>query len=228
MTRSDDRQPSNASVIIRLFQTSDQLECQQMIKLFSKELLNQITFAFLSTLSCYVAIATVLVSAAALLWSLWIFVVFAVVFVVVVLYPYFKWRSTVKDWEFSMLKTDFTESNSRHMWVAEWNCRTVGMVRLDQIGPGVAELKNMFVVPRCRGMGISKKMLNELIRHAKRKNLQKIALFTTSIQTSAVQLYKKHGFKVVSKGGSFLVAIQPLQRVDLELDLDLVDVQLHL
>jgi len=160
MTRSEDRQPSNASVIIRLFQTSDQLECQQMIKLFSRELLNQITFAFLSTLSCYVAIATVLVSAAALLWSLWIFVVFASVFVVFVLYPYFKWRSAVKDWEFSMLKTDFTESNSRRMWVAEWNCRTVGMVRLDQIGPGVAELKNMFVVPRCRGMGISKKMLN--------------------------------------------------------------------
>lgn len=61
----------------------------------------------------------------------------------------------------------------------------------------------------------------------KRKNLQKIALYTTSIQTSEVQLYKKHGFKVVSKGGSFPVAIQPLQAVDLELDLDLVDVELH-
>ena len=34
----------------------------------------------------------------------------------------------------------------------------------------------------------------------KRENLQKIALYTTSIQTSEVQLYKKHGFKVVSKG----------------------------
>lgn len=36
----------------------------------------------------------------------------------------------------------------------------------------------------------------------KRENLQKIALYTTSIQTSEVQLYKKHGFKVVSKGNS--------------------------
>ena len=62
----------------------------------------------------------------------------------------------------------------------------------------------------------------------KRKNLQKIALYTTSIQTRAVQLYRKHGFKVVSKGGYFPVAIQPLKRVDLELDLDLVDVELHL
>lgn len=54
-------------------------------------------------------------------------------------------------------------------------------------------------------MGISNKLLGELIRYAKRERLKKVVLFVSSAQTPAVQLYKKHGFKVVSTERPFSI-----------------------
>lgn len=102
-----------------------------------------------------------------------------------------------------MLKTEFRDINGCHnMWVAEWNAKVVGMVRLtyneESHNLKVARLENMFVLPSFRGMRISEKMLNELIAHAKRQRVKKIVLFTSSAQTPAIRLYKKHGFRVMS------------------------------
>ena len=96
MNNSDDQQPCNSSVIIRAPLSSDQLECQKMIRRSSDEILSHITFGYLSKLSWYVVITTIFSAAASTLWSLWIFVLYIIVFAVVVVYPYFKWRSIFK------------------------------------------------------------------------------------------------------------------------------------
>ena len=68
-------------------------------------------------------------------------------------------------------------------------------------------------------MGISNKLLSELIRYAKGQRLKKVVLFVTSAQTPAVQLYKKHGFKVVSTERLFSINMLVFQGLNLELQL---------
>ena len=187
-----------------------------MIWRSSDEILSHITFVYLSKLSCYVVITTIFSAAAA---TLWIFVLYIIVFAVVVVHPYFKWRSMFKRWQNSVLKAEIREGVSCHTWVAEWNSKIVGMVRLCHTDPCVAELKHMFVLPSCRGMGISNKLLGELIRYAKRERLKKVVLFVSSVQTPAVQLYKKHGFKLVSTERLFSINMRVFQGLNLELQL---------
>ena len=140
-------------------------------------------------------------------------------FAVVVVHPYFKWRSMFKRWQSSVFKAEIREGVSCHTWVAEWNSKIVGMLRLCHTDPCVAELKHMFVLPSCRGLGISKKLLSELIRYSKRERLKKVVLFVSSAQTPAAQLYKKHGFKVVSIERLFSINIRVFQGLNLELQL---------
>lgn len=119
MNTSDDQQPCTSSVIIRVPLSSDQLECQKMIRRSSDEILSHITFLYLSKLSWYVVITTVFSAAAATSWSLWIFVLYIIVFAVVVVHPYFKWRSMFKRWQNSVLQAEIRDSVSCHTWVAE-------------------------------------------------------------------------------------------------------------
>ena len=63
---------------------------------------------------------------------------------------------------------------------------------------GVSELQMLYVVPHCRKIGIGKKLLTELTAYAKRKEMEKIILETSSPRTSAIRFYEKHGFKIVA------------------------------
>ena len=83
------------------------------------------------------------------------------------------------------------------MWVAELNGSVVGMVGLlhnENFEQGVYELKRMYIVPNCRGMGIAKHLINELISHAKTTRLKLIMVKMTSTLMPAIQLYTKNGF----------------------------------
>ena len=116
----------------------------------------------------------------------------------------------IECWKFinSCLATDLKDiekvymtNNGCHMWVAEWNGKVVGMVGLvhnENQKPGMAELQRMSVSPACRRMGIARKLLDELLKHAKEQQLEKLVLTTTSAQTPAIRLYKKYGFKLVA------------------------------
>ena len=80
MNNSDDQKPCNSSVIVRVLLSSNQLECQKMIRRSSDEILSNITFVFLSKLLWYVVITTVFSAAAATLWSLWIFLLYIIMY----------------------------------------------------------------------------------------------------------------------------------------------------
>ena len=113
-------------------------------------------------------------------------------------------------WKFinSCLATDLKDidktymtNDGCHMWVAEWNGKVVGMVGLvhnDSHKPGVAELQRMSVSIACRRMGIAGKLLDELLKHAKDQQIEKLVLTTSSAHTPAIRLYKKYGFKLVA------------------------------
>ena len=90
-------------------------------------------------------------------------------------------------------------SDGGQIWVAEVNSIVVGMVRLTpKPDPAISELEIFYVVPHCRRIGIGKKLLTELTAYAKRKEMKKIMLQTSSTMASAIRLYEKQGFKIVT------------------------------
>ena len=197
-------------VTIRSFQPSDQSEC---VKIFSDgfdEFLKDLILVLLTTMSRFCVIATVFASIGAMLWSTWILAVGAAVVVFMLAYPFIKlyqvglfaMKKQAMETEFKDLEKSYMSKEGRHMWVADWNGKVVGMVGLmqkDSHEPGVGQLQRMYVVSSCRGMGIGKKLLNELISYAKKQGIEKIELITSSTLAPAIGLYKKHGFKLVKE-----------------------------
>ena len=229
----DARFPSNSNdaqeVKIRSYQSLDQRDCQKLFTQGMEQLISLVARVVFPRYCWILAALSVFAILAAIKWNLWIFAVyiFACVAILALLYVdiYFEcWKfinsclaSDLKDIDKTYMSTD-----ECHMWVAEWGGNVVGMVGLvhnESHKPGVAELQRMSVSPVCRRMGIARKLLDELLQHAKKQGFEKIVLTTTSAQTPAIRLYKKYGFK--------LMAVFPYpQRILADLEYTCFDFQL--
>ena len=198
--------PRMEGVQIRSYHDSDYAECRVIFTEGMQQLVNLVTRVVFPKYLWYVAMAMILAVVASMKWSIWILILsaFASLVLMALLYIdiYFEC------WKFInyCLKTDLIDINKSymlsdggHMWVAEWQGKVVGMVGLavdEKQQPGIAELQRMSVSSTCRKMGVGRKLLEELIRHAKQQRLKKIVLTTTSAQAPAVGLYKKYGFRL--------------------------------
>jgi putative acetyltransferase len=76
--------------------------------------------------------------------------------------------------------------------------RPVACAALRPSGPGVAELKRMFVAPNVRGRGFAKQILAELERRAADMGYRAVRLETADRQPEAVQLYKRCGYRRIA------------------------------
>ena len=201
---------NDGDVRIRAYAKADLQVCQEIFTEGMEQLVNliaRVIFAkylrFLAALSVFVL--TVL---AALQWTVTIFLIY--VFACFVMLAFLYIHVYMECWKFinSCLATDlknieksYMSSGGSCMWVAEWNSKVVGMVGLihnESHKPGVAELQRMSVSPICRRMGIARRLLDALLKHAKDQQFEKIVLTTTSAQTPAIRLYKRYGFKLVA------------------------------
>ena len=154
---------------------------------------------FLTRVTWYFAVGAVPASLTAIIWSPWILAVYFLLAFLFFVCPIIYWWSFYKSWQKSRLSTKFSLSDGGQIWVAELNRKVVGMVRLTpKPDPGVSELQMLYVVPHCRKIGIGKKLLTELTAYARRKEMEKIMLTTSSTMTSAIRLYEKHGFKIAA------------------------------
>ena len=186
-------------VTIRFFQPNDRAACQKIFVDGSNESVKDNCLFFLTRVTWYFAVGAVPASFTAIIWSPWILAVYFLLAFLFFVYPIIYWLSIFKSWQKSRLNTKFSLSDGGQIWVAELNSKVVGMVRLTpKPDPGVSELHMLYVVPHCRKTGIGKKLLSELTAYAKRKEMEKIMLNTTSTSTSAIRLYEKHGFKIVA------------------------------
>lgn len=96
-----------------------------------------------------------------------------------------------------------------HMWVAELNEKIIGMVALvplddhedsfEKRRETVGRLRRMAVLPEFRRLGVARKLLDELLNHAREIGYKQVVLLTTSAQQAALNFYPKHGFQLVSK-----------------------------
>lgn len=216
MALSSSKQHSRISsdVTIRFFKPNDRAACQKIFVDGSNKCAKDTFLLFLTRITWYFAVGAVPASFTAIIWSPWILAVYFLLAFLFFVCPIIYWFSDYKSWQKSTLSTKFSLSDGGQIWVAELKSKVVGMVRLTPMpDPGVSELQMMYVVPQCRKIGIGKKLLTELTAYAKRKEMEKIVLHTSSPATSAIRLYENHGFKTVASQKIFggLISVYTFQ-----------------
>lgn len=90
------------------------------------------------------------------------------------------------------------DPQKEHLWVAEEGTTPVGSVAIVKAEAEVAQLRWFLVESQARGTGLGKKLLYEAISFCKRKNYQKIILWTLSNLHTARRLYERFGFQAVT------------------------------
>lgn len=81
--------------------------------------------------------------------------------------------------------------------VARLRARPIGCGAL-KLHPGApAELKRMWVAPEARGLGVGRRLLQELERHARQAGVDVLRLETNRVLTEAIALYRSSGYHEV-------------------------------
>jgi DNA-binding MarR family transcriptional regulator/GNAT superfamily N-acetyltransferase len=65
-------------------------------------------------------------------------------------------------------------------------------------GPEIADAKRMWVAPRARGLGVGRRLLAELERHARAAGVKTLRLETNRALREAIALYRASGFEEVA------------------------------
>lgn len=99
--------------------------------------------------------------------------------------------------------------------VARWFGRPVGCGALRRIGeaalvrelgPGVGELKRMYVAPDARGQGVGHALLTRLEAEARALGLDRLVLETGTRQAEALTLYRRAGFTEIPAYGEYVAS----------------------
>jgi putative acetyltransferase len=80
----------------------------------------------------------------------------------------------------------------------------VGCGALRPMGPGVAEVKRMYVEPAARGRGLSRRLLTELERAAAGMGYTTVRLETGLRQSAAIRLYDTAGYHRIANYGIYV------------------------
>jgi putative acetyltransferase len=71
----------------------------------------------------------------------------------------------------------------------------VGCGGLYPLANGEAEIRKMYFLPRARGKGYGRRLLEELLSEAKARGYRRVVLETASQLKEAIALYRRAGFK---------------------------------
>jgi DNA-binding MarR family transcriptional regulator len=107
------------------------------------------------------------------------------------------------------MDTGFDPALSRYGDIADF-VEPVGMVLLARLrgepvgcgalrfgDGGVTEIKRMWLSPSVRGLGLGRRLLGELERHAREHGAQLVRLDTNHVLTEAITLYRRAGYEEV-------------------------------
>jgi ribosomal protein S18 acetylase RimI-like enzyme len=73
----------------------------------------------------------------------------------------------------------------------------VGTAGVRRLGPGVAELKRMWLRPECRGRGLADRLMARVLEEARALGGQALRLDSESRLEAAVRLYRRYGFREI-------------------------------
>lgn len=85
-------------------------------------------------------------------------------------------------------------SNGGYFGVLEEKGRVVATVGIFKDSDQVCELRKMYMLPRMRGKGLGKHLMEFALAKAKDLGFTKVVLETASPLVEAIALYKKYGF----------------------------------
>jgi putative acetyltransferase len=80
----------------------------------------------------------------------------------------------------------------------------VGCGGLYPIDDREAEIRRMYLLPEARGVGIGRRLLEELISVAMERRFERVILETAAVLKQAISLYRQRGFEPVARRGSAL------------------------
>jgi DNA-binding MarR family transcriptional regulator/ribosomal protein S18 acetylase RimI-like enzyme len=83
--------------------------------------------------------------------------------------------------------------------LARLHGEAVGCGVLWHHGGGVADAKRMWVAPRARGLGLGRRLLSELERHARAAGVRTLRLDTNRALTEAIGLYRAAGYEEIER-----------------------------
>jgi DNA-binding MarR family transcriptional regulator/GNAT superfamily N-acetyltransferase len=104
------------------------------------------------------------------------------------------------------------------IFLAIANNQIVGSVAILGSSRHLAQLRWFLIHPDYRGRGLGKKLLDEAIVFCRERDYQKVYLMTTSMQETAIALYKKAGFR---KTGEKYLQLWGQQLYEQRYDMDL-------
>lgn len=78
------------------------------------------------------------------------------------------------------------------------------------IGPGVVEVKRMYVVPDARGTGVATAVLRALEAAAAEIGAHSVVLETGTRQPDAIRFYEREGYESIPLFGSYIGAAESL------------------
>jgi len=81
--------------------------------------------------------------------------------------------------------------------IARLREKPVGCGALKLHGDALAELKRMWIAPAARGLGVGRRLLEELERHARQAGVGVLRLETNRALTEAIALYQNAGYREV-------------------------------
>ncbi|ASZ13216.1 bifunctional helix-turn-helix transcriptional regulator/GNAT family N-acetyltransferase [Chitinophaga pendula] len=81
------------------------------------------------------------------------------------------------------------------VFMAIHEAHIIGAVAILGHSKTTAQLRWFLLDPAFRGLGLGKKLLQDALSFCKEKKYEKVYLLTTSLQTTAIELYKKAGFR---------------------------------
>ena len=198
-----------SGIKIRSYELSDSEHCRELfVQGMLEVLLNPIMQAVYPGFLRKAVVLGVLVAIAVAWLSLWIAFVYGIICVILTALLYVHIYLKCHQYINSCLTSDLVDiekyymiNKGSHMWVAEVDGQVVGIVGLTETGNcklGTGELQRMSVARSCRGRGIARKLLHEVMHFAREYGHARIILSTTSVQTPAIKLYKSVGFKLFS------------------------------
>ena len=100
------------------------------------------------------------------------------------------------------------------LWLAKAGEEIVGTVGIMPEGHGIFELIKMCVAESWRGRGISKLLMETCLQKVKELGGDKLFLFSNHQLQTALELYKKYGFKNVE------VTDSPFETADVKMELE--------